>query len=257
MTIRTLVVDDEPLARRGICTRLRPVPYVEVVGQCENGREALDAIRTRAPDLVFLDVQMPGLDGFDVLQAVGPDAMPGVIFVTAYDQHALRAFDVHALDYLLKPIDDDRFYRALGRVYAHYTQRRDSALGRRLSALLADVRPAEAERPAQRFVIKTGGRIFFVMADEIDWVEAAGDYVGLHVGPKTHLLRETMAAMQDRLDPRLFLRIHRSAIVNADRIAELRPHSNGEYRIRLHDGTELKSSRSYREQLQAFFGDVL
>ena len=266
MTIRTLVVDDEPLARRGICTRLRPLAYIDLVGECENGRQAVEAIRTHKPDLVFLDVQMPGLDGFDVLQAVGPDAMPGVIFVTAYDQHALRAFDVHALDYLLKPIDDDRFYRALDRVYAHYTQRQESALGRRLSALLADVKPAEAERLAveappqgagQRFVIKTGGRIFFVKADEIDWIEAAGDYVGLHVGPKTHLLRETMTALEDQLDPRLFLRIHRSTIVNTERILELRPHFNGEYKMLLHDGTELKSSRSYREHLQAFFGDAL
>jgi len=268
MTLRTLVVDDEPLARRGICARLQRVPYVEVVGDCENGREAVDAIRSLAPDLVFLDVQMPGLDGFDVLRAVGAAAMPSVIFVTAFDEHALRAFDVHALDYLLKPIDDDRFYQAVERAYTHHAQRRDSAVGRRLSALLTDVKPIaarqEEKRPipapspaAERFVIKTGGRIFFVKAEEIDWIEAAGDYVCLHVGVQSHLLRETMAAMDERLDPHRFLRIHRSTIVNAERIRELRAHYNGEYRMLLHDGTELKTSRSYRDRLQAFFGDTL
>lgn len=267
MMIRTLVVDDEPLARRGICSRLRQVPYIEVVGECENGRQAVEAIRNRHPDLVFLDVQMPGLDGFEVVEAVGPGAMPVVIFVTAYDQHALRAFEVHALDYLLKPIDDDRFKQALDHAFAQYRQRRDSALGRRLSALMATMKPHEAapattsersrREPTDRFVVKTGGRIFFVKPQEIDWVEAAGDYVGLHVGSKTHLLRETMAAMEARLDAAFFLRIHRSTIVNTDRIQELRPHLNGEYRVLLRNGTELKTSRSYKAQLQDFFGDAL
>ncbi len=266
MTIRTLVVDDEPLARRGICSRLRQVPFITVVEECENGRQAVEAIHTHSPDLVFLDVQMPGLNGFDVVEAVGPDAMPAVIFVTAYDQHALRAFEIHALDYLLKPIDDDRFFQAVDHAHTQHQQRQDSALGRRLSALMTTMKAGEAPAetptsppamPTDRFVVKTGGRIFFIKAQDIDWVEAAGDYVGLHVGPKTHLLRETMAAMEARLDPTVFLRIHRSTIINTDRILELRPHFNGEYRLLLQDGTELKTSRSYKTQLQRFFGDAL
>ena len=250
--IRALIVDDEPLARRGIRTRLlRDADDVEILMECTNGREAADHIRSTKPDLVFLDIQMPGMDGFDVIDAVGIEEMPVVIFVTAYDRHAVRAFDVHALDYVLKPIDDDRFAEALARARAHIDKERQSELGRRVASLMAERKGRD-----QRFVIKSGARISFVAADEIDWVEAAGDYVRLHAGKKAHLLRETMSKIEARLGE-VFLRIHRSTIVNADRIRELETYFNGEYFVILEDGTKLKLSRSYRDRLQAFLGEDL
>ncbi|HEX2190413.1 MAG TPA: LytTR family DNA-binding domain-containing protein [Longimicrobiaceae bacterium] len=258
MTLRVLVVDDEPLARRGILARLRRAGGVEVVGECASGREAVDAIRGLAPDLVFLDVQMPGTDGFGVVEAVGPERVPEVVFVTAYDEHALRAFEAQALDYLLKPVDDERFARALERARRRVEERRHGALGRRVAAALAEAGaaapPSAPERPAERFLVRRGGRVQVVHADEIDWVEAAGDYVSLHAGGATHLLRETMAALEARLDPARFLRIHRSTIVNVERIRELHPHFNREYVVVLRDGTRLKLSRSYRGRLDALFG---
>jgi two-component system, LytTR family, response regulator len=265
MNIRTLIIDDEPLGRSGVRVRLRDEPDIEVIGECANGRLAVEAINRLAPDLLFLDVQMPGMNGFEVLAATADVPLPAVIFVTAYDQYALRAFEVYALDYLLKPIDDERFKIALQRARSHLRQRDESALGKRFAALLADfnIDPANrqpvaglSEPPASRFVIKSGGRIFFVNAEEIDWVEAVGDYVRLHVGRQSHLLRETMAAMEARLGDR-FLRIHRSTIVNSERIKELHPYFNGEYVILLNDGVHLKSSRGYRDRLRRHFGDAL
>jgi two-component system, LytTR family, response regulator len=265
MSIRTLIIDDEPLGRSGVRVRLKDEPDIEVVGECANGRLAVEAIRTLSPDLLFLDVQMPGMNGFEVLAATAAAAPPVVIFVTAYDEYALRAFDVYALDYLLKPIDDERFKIAVQRARLHLQEKRESALSKRLAALLDDfagaasAKPAtgaHGETPADRFVIKSGGRIFFVKAEEIDWIEAVGDYVRLHSGQQAHLLRETMAAMESRLDRR-FLRIHRSTIVNTERIQELHPYFNGEYVIVLLDGMQLKSGRSYRERLRNHFGDAL
>jgi two-component system LytT family response regulator len=253
MTLRVLVVDDEPLARRGILARLRRAPDVEVVGECASGREAVEAIRAHAPDVVFLDVQMPGTDGFGVVEAVGPERVPEVVFVTAYDQHALRAFDARALDYLLKPIDDERFARALERARQRVEERRHGELGRRVAgALGTDAAPPV--RPAERFLVPRAGRVQVVHADEVDWIGAAGDYVTLHAGGATHLLRETMAGMEARLDPARFVRIHRSTIVNVERIRELLPHFNREYVVVLRDGTRLKLSRSYRGRLDPFFG---
>jgi two-component system LytT family response regulator len=266
MMIRTLIVDDEPLGRGGISSRLKGEPDIEIVGECANGRLALEAIRNFSPDLLFLDVRMPGMNGFEVLAETGDETPPVVIFVTAYDEYALRAFDVHALDYLLKPIDDERFKLTLDRARAHLEQKRDSELGRRFAALLADLKPDSprlqsptapgGEQAAERFVIKSGGRIFFVKAEEIDWVEAVGDYVRLRVGIQSHLLRDTMASMESKLGRR-FLRIHRSVIVNTERIKELHPGFNSEYTVVLRDGTELKSSRGYRERLRNYFGDSL
>lgn len=259
MTIKTLIVDDEELARRGIRRRLYDVPFVEVVGECVNGREAVASINELTPDLVFLDIQMPGMSGFEVLEQVMPSKSPFVIFVTAYDQHALEAFQVHALDYLLKPIDDTRFKQALEHVHQQAIQRKNSTIGQQFSSLLNGFNPG-ADRPVQyreRFIIKSGGRISFVKACDIVWIEAAGDYVCFHLEGKTYLLRETMSDMESKLDPRYFLRIHRSTIVNAEYIQELRSHANGEYRIRMSEGSELKSSRSYRRQLQQFFGSDL
>jgi two-component system, LytTR family, response regulator len=252
--IRVAVVDDEPLGRRGIISRLGKTPGFEVIAECCNGREAVTAIREGNPDLVFLDVQMPGMNGFDVLEALGP-AYPGIIFVTAYDQHALRAFEVNAIDYILKPIDDVRFGEAVSRAKRNLDQERQSALGRRLSALLQDVHPATGDAgrshpAAERFVVRSGGRIRFVRHTEIDWIEAAGDYVRLHAGEKSWLLRETMAAVESALPSRRFVRIHRSTIVNLERIRELRSFDNGDYSVLMNDSTELRLSRSYRAALQ-------
>jgi two-component system LytT family response regulator len=249
--IRALVVDDEPLARERIVTLLAKED-VEVVGECADGAAAIDAILRLSPDLAFLDVQMPGADGFDVIQLVGPSKMPPVIFVTAYDNYALRAFEVHALDYLLKPFDRDRFHAALERARQEIERRQNGALEKRLLALVRDLRPA-AQR-LDRLVVKSGGRVFFVKAEEIDWIEAAGNYVRLHLGADSHLFRETMNALEARLDPDRFFRIHRSRIVNMERIQELQPWFNGEYLVLLRNGTKLTLSRGYREKLQERLG---
>src|SRR5919112_1137947 len=246
--IRTLVVDDEPLARERLTNLLSTESDLEVVGQCRDGEEALTAIQDHSPDLVFLDVQMPGLNGFEVIDAVGSEKMPLVIFVTAYDQHALRAFQVRALDYLLKPFDKERFSEALQRARAHIQRNETGDLGRRLLALVKDLRRDQPK--TDRLVVKSGGRLFFLRTDEIDWVEASGNYVRLHVGTTSHLLRETMNAIEGRLDPEKFFRIHRSRIVNMERIQEMQPWLNGEYAVLLRTGTRLTLSRGYREKLQ-------
>jgi two-component system LytT family response regulator len=243
--IRALVVDDEPLARRGIRVRLERAGGVDVVAECANGGEAVAAIRTHSPDLVFLDVQMPGLDGFDVVEQVGAEQMPPVVFVTAYDAHALRAFDVHALDYLLKPIDDERFDTAVERARRRITERQTSAMGRQLAAALAELRE-------RRILIKDRGRVVILNEVDVDWVEAEGDYVRVHAGGRGHLLRETMSAMAERLDQTRFARIHRSTIVNVSRIRELKPHPNREYTVILRDGTRLRLSRGYRDALKGY-----
>lgn len=246
--IRTLVVDDEPLARERLTNLLSAEQDIEVVGECRDGEEAATAIVDHTPDLVFLDVQMPGMNGFEVIDAVGSEKMPLVIFVTAYDQHALKAFQVRALDYLLKPFDRDRFQEALQRARAHTQRDETGDIGRRLLALVKDLRRDQPK--TDRLVVKSGGRLFFLRTDEIDWIEAAGNYVRLHVGPATHLLRETMNAIEGRLDAEKFFRIHRSRIVNMERIQEMQPWLNGEYAVLLRTGTRLTLSRGYREKLQ-------
>jgi two-component system LytT family response regulator len=246
--IRTLVVDDEPLARERLTNLLSGEPDIEVVGQCRDGEEAVTAIVDHTPDLVFLDVQMPAMNGFEVIEAVGSERMPLVIFVTAYDQHALRAFQVRALDYVLKPFDRERFQEALQRARTHIQRDETGDLGRRLLALVKDLRRDQPK--TDRLVVKSGGRLFFLRTDEIDWIEAAGNYVRLHVGPASHLLRETMNAIEGRLDPEKFFRIHRSRIVNMERIQEMQPWLNGEYAVLLRTGTRLTLSRGYREKLQ-------
>ena len=244
--IRVLIVDDEPIARRGIGQQLKGEPEVEIVGECADGMEAVAAIKTKSPDLVFLDVQMPEMDGFEVIEAVGVERMPRVIFVTAYDQYTLRAFEVHALDYLLKPFDRDRFMKALN--HARSSLQRGE-FNRQLIRLLDD--RLAARKPLERLVIKSGGRIYFLNVEEVDWIEAADNYVELHVGRESHLLRETISGLAARLDPARFLRIRHSTIVNIERVKELRPLFRGEYLIVLRDGTELTSSRRYRKNLDA------
>jgi two-component system LytT family response regulator len=253
--VRVLVADDEPLARERLRTLLTPEDWIDIVAECPNGLEAIDAIERLQPELVFLDVQMPGATGFDVIEAVGAERMPLVVFVTAYDHYALRAFDVHALDYLLKPFDRERFYDALVRARQQLERRATGDLERRLLALVQDLKPATHR--LERFVVKSGGRVFFVRADEIDWIEAAGNYVKLHVGTEAHLFRETMNAIEGQLDPDTFYRIHRSHIVNIERVKELQPWFNGEYVVFLRDGTRLTLSRGYREKLQERIGRSL
>jgi two-component system LytT family response regulator len=249
--IRAVVVDDEPLARRGICARLRRSGGIEVVRECANGRDAVKAIRDLTPDLVFLDVQMPGLDGFAVVEQVGADRMPATVFVTAYDEHALRAFDAQALDYLLKPIDDERFARALERARRRIAEQWESALGRRVADLVDDAgRHGQPARRERRLLVRERGRVLFVDVGEIHWVEARGDYVRLHLAGRSHLLRETMAGLERSLDPASFVRIHRSTIVNTARIAELRPLGPREWLVQLQDGTRLRLSRRYRAALE-------
>ena len=205
---------------------------------------------------MFLDVQMPGADGFDVIEAVGADKMPFVVFVTAYDRYALRAFDVHALDYLLKPFDRERFREALDpRPGADRAQQRGGDIERRLAAIVQDLKPAKAR--TDRFVVKSGGRIFFVRTAEIDWIEAAGNYVKLHVGNDSHLIRETMNAVEGKLSPEMFVRIHRCHIVNIEQVRELQPWFNGEYVVFLKNGTRLTLSRGYRERLQERVGRTI
>src|SRR5262245_36771487 len=220
MSYRALIVDDEPLARERISDLLQADEELEVVGECGDGQAAVAAIQHLKPDLLFLDVQMPKLDGFDVLEAVGPDAMPVAIFVTAYDRYALRAFEVHALDYLLKPFDRERFQHALQRAKQQLERQKSGELNQRLVALLEDVKQ---QKPLDRLVIKSAGKVYFLRVEEIDWIEAAGNYLKLHVGDDTHLLREKMTTLESRLNAEQFLRIHRSTIVNVERIQELQP----------------------------------
>ena len=234
--IRALIIDDEPLARSNILVLLQKNPEVEILGECGSALEGLDAIRKHRPDLVFLDVRMPEYDGFDVLEMLGRDAPPAVIFVTAYDQYALKAFDTGALDYVLKPFSNTRFVRALERAKERIALRGSS--------------PPKMDR----LTIKSAGRVLFLAASEIDWIEAADYYASLHVGPKTHLVRRSMNELESDLDPSRFCRIHRSAIVNLDRVRELRFDSDGEYELVLADATKLRLSRRYRKEVQARLG---
>jgi two-component system LytT family response regulator len=246
--IRTLVVEDEPMARDRVRSLLQQQPDIEIVGECGDGAQAVSAIERLDPELVFLDVQIPVVDGFGVIRAVPPERMPMVVFTTAYDEYALRAFEVHALDYLLKPFDRTRFMRALDRVRERRERQRAGDLGRRLLAMVQDLKPEVAPAP-ERIVVKSGGRIFFIRVDEIDWIDAAGNYVRLHVKGESHLFRETMSAIEKRLEKAQFVRIHRSHLVNADRIRELLP-GNGEHVVVLRNGIRLPLSRGYRDRLQ-------
>ncbi len=245
MSLRVLVVDDEPLARERLRTLLEAERDVDVVAECADGVEAVAAFREARPDVVFLDVQMPGMDGFDVLEALGPDELPAVVFVTAHDRYALKAFDVHAVDYLLKPFDRERFASALERARLDL---RAADAGRRVLALVADLR--RERRPRQRIVVKAAGRVFFLQPSEIDWMEAAGNYVRLHAGKNVHMVRDTMKGLEDRLDPDTFVRIHRSRIVNLDRVREIQPWFHGEYVIVLTTGEQLTTSRRHSVRLQ-------
>jgi two-component system, LytTR family, response regulator len=257
MTLRTLIVDDEPLARERVRMMLGMHDDVAVIGEVGDGQQAIDAIRQERPDLVFLDVQMPSVDGFGVLRALEGEIMPYVVFVTAYDQYALRAFEVHALDYVLKPFNAERFSQALQRARSAIARRDDldgSVDKDRLRSLVASLTAEQREK--QRIVVKSSGRVFFVKVDDIDWIEAEGNYVRLHMGPQSHLLRETMKGMESVLDTSQFIRIHRSTIVNADRIRELQPLFHGEYAVILRDGTRLVASRGPDNRLKKLLAEA-
>jgi len=245
--IRTLIVDDEPLARDKVRILLAKDPEIEVIGECANGQEAVEMIERESPELVFLDVQMPGLDGFGVLKKVNPERVPGVVFVTAYDQYALHAFEVHALDYLLKPFAKKRFDETLQRAKAQLRSRPEGAITQKLMSLLDGF--GEAKRYLERFVIRSNSRVFFLKVNDVDWIEAAGNYLNIHIGNEAHLLRETMNGIETQLDPRRFVRIHRSTLVNVERIKELSPLFHGDYVVTLTNGARLTLSRSYRDKL--------
>jgi two-component system LytT family response regulator len=245
--IRTLIVDDEPLGRERIRTLLSSDPEIEVIGECTDGRQAIAATEASKPALVFLDVQMPEMNGFAVLDAIASDHMPAIIFVTAYDHYAVQAFEVHALDYLLKSFDRGRFQAALQRAKGEIQRSKAGLLNERLAGLLEDLQAKQ--KRLTRLVVKSAGRIVFLRAEEIDWAGAADNYVRIHSGRESHLIRETLQSLESRLNPEKFLRIHRSTLVNLDRIRELLPIFHGDYLVKLNDGTELTLSRSYREKL--------
>ena len=265
--IRALIVDDEPLALRGLKMRLEAFPEVEIVGECANGREAVKDIKAKTPDLVFLDIQMPGLDGFGVVRAMLGGPAPLFVFVTAYDKYAIDAFEANALDYIVKPVEEERLkdaiHRAREAIKSKAATSRESKLVEMLASLSDDDRDrikelindpdwADKERYAERLSFKDGSKVVVLGADEIEWIDAAGDYMCIHAGGKTHIIRETMKALQQRLDPARFQRVHRSAIVNVKKVKELHPHSNGEYFLILENGSELKLSRSYKDVVARF-----
>lgn len=260
-----LIVDDEPAARRGVRLMLAGEDDLVVAGEAGDGGTAVKLIRKLQPALVFLDVQMPEKDGFAVLRALRPEERPVVIFVTAYDSHALQAFEVNAVDYLLKPFEDKRFHEALHRARETLRLRATDGLSDRVARLLAqlekggkaEVNPDDDDGGFNgRILVKSSGEIFFLKPEEIDWVEAEGDYMKFHVGGKTHLMRETMGRLEKRLDPKRFVRVHRSTIVNLDRVRKLSPSFVGEYTVVLEDGTKLKLSRGYQEKLQALLKNL-
>ena len=264
--IRALIVDDEPLARQIIRSLLASDPEVVVMGECSNGAQAIEVMTSEKPDLVFLDVQMPEKTGLEVLKEVGPDQMPVVIFTTAYDRYALKAFEVQALDYLLKPFDDERFESAVNRAKKQVRQKEIGHLSQKLFSLLDHTglvpSPTTASPPQQaektdaspylhRIMIKGSGPIFFLKVEEIDWIEAADYYAELHVGDQAHLLRESLKSLEDKLNPAHFMRIHRSTIVNLDRIHKLQPDARGDYQVILRDGGKLRLGRGKKDELQS------
>lgn len=261
--IKALIVDDEDLARRGLEIRLQRFDDIEICGQSRNGREALQAITEQRPDIVFLDVQMPGLSGFDVLRALSSSRMPAVIFVTAYDEYALKAFDANALDYLLKPINDERLEETIGRVRSYLQEKQAGNHRSRLLKFVCELTGKEltldgalhaaandAAAYPRRIAIRDGAETACVDVESIDWIDAAGDYMCVHAKGETHVLRGTMKRLEQILDPDVFVRVHRSAIVNRNRVVAMRPHRNGEYFLKLNGNTELKLSRKYKSNIE-------
>lgn len=265
-SVRALVVDDESLARKGLRLRLDNIPDIEIVGECGDGRSALNMITELKPDLVFLDIQMPGMGGFDVVSNLQQDNMPLVIFVTAFDQYALEAFDVHAIDYLLKPIDTDRLVEAVLRAKDHLDQQGSVTDKQRLLELIISITGKTENSVSQllkdhtgvksypdKLAIKDGGETTLIEIKDIDWVDAAGDYMCVHENDNTHIMRITMKQLEDQLDPARFQRVHRSTIVNLDRVKKVCSHMNGEFYLQLHNDALVKMSRSYKDKVKHFF----
>ena len=264
--MRVIVADDEPLARQRMRRLLTAEPEMEIISECHDGPGTLDAVLRLQPDLLFLDIQLPELDGFGVLAGIPANQMPLVIFVTAYDQHALRAFEVRAIDYLVKPFDAQRLHGAIERARRQIAapgSNGASRLDQLVEHLATEQRELErallrpGERYLQRVMLRSQGRVFFIRTADVDYIEAAGNYVRLHCGKEAHLLRVTMNAIEQRLDPEHFLRIHRSTIVNIDRVRELHPWPSGEFTVILRDGTKLKLSRGFRDRLAERMGSAL
>jgi two-component system LytT family response regulator len=262
MTIRTILVDDEKLAIQGLQLRLEKFPDVEVIATCANGREAIRKIKTEKPDLVFLDIQMPGFDGFSVVNGVMEIEPPLFVFVTAYEEHAIRAFEANAVNYLMKPVDEDKLADTIDRVRSRMTEKRSAEEAEKLKDVLAEVAPEAMEQmPAEEETaaryeklinVKDRGQIFRVDVDTIEHIEAAGDYMCIYTGDNSLILRETMKDLERRLDPRVFQRVHRSTIVNLDQVRQVKPHTNGECFLVLDSGAEVKVSRSYRDVVARF-----
>jgi two-component system LytT family response regulator len=248
--IRALIADDEAPARLRLRRLLEMERDVEILGECSSGRQAVNAIQKQRPDLVFLDVQMPKLNGFDVCATISKEFLPLVIFVTAYDQYALKAFEVHAIDYLLKPFDRDRFQRALRHARQQLTRDEAEGPSRQVAALLADLKSGKR---SERLAFKSNGRIILLRADEIDWAEADGNYVRLHAGQNSHFIRETMSWLETQLGEEQFVRVNRSALVNLDRVRELHSLFYGDYTVVLADGTKITMTRNYRDRFQKLF----
>jgi two-component system LytT family response regulator len=267
--LNAIIVDDESLARRGLSLRLQQIPQVDVVAECTNGQEALAAIAEYSPDLVFLDIQMPGMGGFDVIRRLQPDEAPMIIFVTAFDQYAVDAFKVHAIDYVLKPIDDDRLHESIERAVAHHRRQASEQRKEKLVDLVMELTgaspgaieqmtggAAETSRWPEKITVKDGGEIRLIRVDDIRWIDAAGDYMCIHAGEQTYIMRTTMKQLEAMLDPERFLRIHRSTIVNSADISAAQPLNNGEYLLTLEGGTKLKVSRGYRERVRSLFNSA-
>lgn len=264
--LRVLIADDEPLARKGLGMRLAQFEDLEVIGECKNGREALTAIVEKEPDLVFLDIQMPGMSGFDVVEKLQPEQMPMVVFVTAFDQYAVDAFNVHAVDYVLKPVDDDRLKESIDRARSHMDQKGSVSEKQRLLELIISITGKSEKSIGQllkehegiksfpeKLGIKDGGEVTLVPMVDIDWIDAAGDYMCVHADNKTHVMRVTMKELESQLDPAVFQRVHRSTIVNLDRVSKVCSHINGEYFLILNCGASVKMSRSYKDKVKHFF----
>ncbi len=249
MPLTTLIVDDEPLAREGLRMLLAQDPDIAAIHEAKNGREAVPAIRDLRPDLVFLDVQMPEIDGFGVIAEVGAENMPAVVFVTAHDRYAIQAFEINAIDYLLKPVTEERFRQALARAKERVNLKPADAANRQILSLLETI--ASPRRYLRRLAVRSAGKTVFVDVEEVDWVEAAENYVQLHTGRAEHLIHVTMNTLEKSLDPEVFVRIHRSVIVNLKRIKELQPALHGEYVVTLENGVRLQSGRAYNAKLRA------
>jgi two-component system, LytTR family, response regulator len=254
--IRLLIVDDEPLARAGVRRLLEHDDVIQVIGECEDGAEAVVAILDQQPDAVLLDIKMPEMNGLDVVRAIGVERMPLTVFITAYDEHALRAFELHAVDYLLKPFDDERFAQTIQRIKSEIQTRAAARLSEKLLNVLQDTQP-KGGRFLNRIVVRTEGRTLLLKTADVEWIEAADYYARIHAGGKSYLLRETMNELESKLDPEVFFRVHRSAIVNLEKVKEIQPYTRGEHVVIMNGGAKVRLSRGRREKLEERLGQSI